>query len=149
MLGLTTVGFTCWKRLGDFISIVVATGLHGEIKPTTQVPFWLSECRKRTFGAAYIHDKSMANFLGRPPRLPRKYCTMQLPLDLDFHQLQLSATDLEKEIERLDSNGWNTRGDLRSTVCVRTGVICHMLNEDILELTMSSLPLDDTEKLAQ
>ena len=135
--------------MGDLTSITVAAGLHGEIKPTEKVPFWLSESRKRVFGVAYITDKAMGNFLGRPPRLPRRYCTMQLPLDLDLRHLRLPDKQLEEEIHRLDSNGWNVSSEPRATVFVRSGIMSQMINEDILELMMSSLPPRDGENVAR
>ena len=128
---------------------MVATGLHGEKKATDKIPFWLSEVRKRTFGSAYVCDKGQAHFLGRPPRLPRKYCAMQLPLDLEPAHLRLPQPELEKSVEELDPNGWNVSDQLHSNAFVRTGIICHMINEDILELMMSSLPPFDSERLAR
>ena len=111
--------FSSWKRLGDLISICVAQGLHEEVRPSDQVPFWMSEIRKRAFGVTFICDKGQANFMGRPPRLSRRYCSMQLPLDLDFHHLTLTGDALAKEIDQLDVNGWNVEQETRGTVFVR------------------------------
>ena len=96
-----------------------AQGLHQEIKPSAEVPFWMSEVRKRVFGVTYICDKGTSNFLGRPPRLQRKYCSMQLPLDLEPRQLRLPPALLEREVDKLDENGWNTDDAFTSTAYIR------------------------------
>lgn len=81
--------------------------------------------------------------MGRPPRLPRKYCFMQLPSDINLRQLRLPADQMEAEIEKLDERGWNTRGEIRSNLYNRTSLICNMIREDILELELASLPIAD------
>jgi chromatin structure-remodeling complex subunit RSC3/30 len=137
---LTVVGYLSWRRVGDLISICIAKGLHGEIRPSETVPFWLSELRKRQFVVTYSLDKSSSIFLGRPPRLQRKYCSMQLPLDLDSKHLRLPALQLEDEINKLDEAGWNTEGSFRENLYARTMLICHMITEDIQELMLSTIP---------
>ena len=32
----------------------------------------------------YAVDKLMATFVGRPPRISRRYCSVQVPLDLEI-----------------------------------------------------------------
>lgn len=105
--------YLTWRRLGGLISACVAKGLHCEIEVSADVPFWMSELRKRLFAVTYISDKAISNFLGRPPRLLRKYCTMQLPLDLEPRHLQLPEAELEDIVNSLDQHGWNTQGSLR------------------------------------
>ena len=120
------IGYMFWSRLGDFISACVTKGLHTGNSVSPDVPFFLSELRKRTFGTAYNLDKSISTFMGRPPRLPRKYCAMQLPLDIDMTQLRLPADQLEAEIEMLDDDGWNTSGEYRSNLYTRSSLICNV-----------------------
>ena len=135
--------YLTWRRLGDMISACVARGLHGEIQVSADVPFWMSELRKRLFAATYIFDKSISNFLGRPPRLPRKYCTMQLPLDLEPKHLRMPEAELEDVVNRLDQQGWNTNASLSGMVWVRCHFIMSMICEDVLELALAALPEDD------
>lgn len=155
-----------WRRLGDFISAITTKGLHtgNTVSPQVrtvntvvcvspsithayilihQVQFWLCELRKRTFSSAYNMDKNISTFMGRPPRLPRKYYAMQLPLDIDLTQLRLPAKQMEIEIEKLGEGGWNTGGEIRSNLYARTSLICNMIREDILELELASLPSKD------
>ena len=136
--------YLTWRRLGNLVSACVAKGLHGEIEVSADVPFWMSELRKRLFAATYIFDKTISNFLGRPPRLPRKYCTMQLPLDLEPHQLRLPDAELEDVVNKLDKHGWNTNASLGGMAWVRCLMIFNMVCEDVLELALASLPEDDS-----
>jgi hypothetical protein len=135
--------YLTWRRLGTLISACVAKGLHGEIRVSSDVPFWMSELRKRLFAATYILDKSISNFLGRPPRLSRKYCTMQLPLDLEPAHLRLPGAELEDVVNRLDQHGWNTNASLGGMVWIRCQFILSMICEDVLELALAALPEDD------
>jgi hypothetical protein len=135
--------YLTWRRLGNLVSACVAKGLHGEIEVSADVPFWMSEVRKLLFAATYIFDKSISNFLGRPPRLPRKYCTMQLPLDLETKNLRLPEDELEGVVNRLDQHGWNTNASLGGMVWIRCTFIMSMICEDILELALAALPEDD------
>ena len=135
--------YLTWRRLGNLVSACVAKGLHGEIEVSAEVPFWMSELRKRMFAAAYILDKTISNFLGRPPRLLRKYCTMQLPLDLEPHHLRLPDAELEEVVNKLDQHGWNTNASLGGMVWVRCQMLLGMVCEDVLELALASLPEDD------
>jgi len=132
-----------WRRLGNLISACVAKGLHGEIEVSADVPFWMSESRKRLFAATYIFDKTISNFLGRPPRLSRKYCTMQLPLDLELKHLRLPDAELEDVVNGLDQHGWNTNASLGGMVWIRCHFIMSMICEDVLELALAALPEHD------
>lgn len=136
--------YLTWRRLGTLISACIAKGLHGEIEVSAHVPFWMSESRKRLFAACYIFDKSISNFLGRPPRLPRKYCTMQLPLDLEPGQLRLPEAELVRVVNKLDQHGWNTDASLGGMVWVRCHFIMSMICEDVLELALAALPEEDS-----
>lgn len=129
-----------WRRLGDLISACITTGLHMQIEVSSKVPFWLSEMRKRTFSHAYILDKGISSFMGRPPRLNRKYCSMQLPLDIKLQHLRLPESQLESELDALDQHGWNIAGEIRINLYSRTQLMCSMIQEDILEFALASLP---------
>ena len=118
-------------------------GLHMEIKVSTDVPFWLSEIRKRSFAGIYSLDKSICTFVGRPPRLPRKYCYMQLPLSLHIDTLHLQGAELEEAVNRLDADGWSTDKTLRGTILVRASLATSMIREDILELSLGTIPQGD------
>lgn len=77
------------RRAGDLVSACFAMDLHTEITVSLEVPFWLSEPRKRVKASVYNLDKSLCIFVGRPPRMSRKYCYMQLPLSLEIESWRL------------------------------------------------------------
>lgn len=94
-------------------------GLHQGSRADAETPFFLSEMRKKMFISAYGHDKVVATFLGRPPRLSHRYCKMDVPLDMSDDQLCLEGAELEAVLSSLDSNGWNTNGNLYRTTWLR------------------------------
>lgn len=68
---------------------------------------------------------------------------MQLPLDITTKHLWLSESELEVEVNALDDDGWNTAGETRINLYSRTQLICCMIQEDILEFALASLPHSD------
>ncbi|KAF7537182.1 hypothetical protein G7Z17_g12902 [Cylindrodendrum hubeiense] len=69
-----------WRRMGDLASSLFALGYHEKIDTaTSNIPPFVAELRKAAFARIYTGDKSLAVFLGRPPRIAKAYCTFQLP----------------------------------------------------------------------
>lgn len=120
----------------------MAAGLHQQRQDTRSLPFFLLEMRKRIFVRFYTTDITMATFLGRPPRISKRFCAMELPMDLDEAALSLSGSALEKEIEKMDTDGWNTRGQVHTGTVLRWAVMTSMIREDILELLLSRAKVD-------
>lgn len=114
--------YEVWQRTGEFISALFAMGLHQEIKEDENTPFFLTHCRKRQFVIGYIVDKSLSTFLGRPPRLPRRFCLIQMPLDLSDNQLMMDGETLQEVISNLDSEGWNPKGMLHVSTALRVSI---------------------------
>lgn len=115
-----------------------AYGLHQEIKAGPQVPFFLAEMRKRVFALVYAHDKEISTFTGRPCRISRKFCVLQLPLDVDDKSFYMSDDDLKAYLQNLDQEGWNTGGEFRSTCWARLRTQSSIVRESILELVLGS-----------
>ena len=128
--------YRVWRRLGDLSTTVFALGLHQEIKASPDVPFWLAEIRKRCFATVYAVDKLMATFVGRPPRISRRYCSIQIPLDIEIADLALSDEDLNLKLSQLDHEGWNHDGTLRRSAYMRTFLVTSRIREDILEISL-------------
>ncbi|OMP84418.1 hypothetical protein BK809_0000199 [Diplodia seriata] len=66
-----------WRRVGDLSSSLFALGYHEKLD--TNIPPFVAELRKAIFARIYAADKSLAIFLGRPPRIIKTYCKFQLP----------------------------------------------------------------------
>lgn len=114
-------------------------GLHLELKPEHRISFLLSELRKRAFAAIYSTDKDAATLLGRPPRINRRYCVCQLPLDISDEDLDAEAHKIPSVLNKLDVNGWNTDGILKRATWIRIKMLMSVVREDILDLALSPI----------
>lgn len=66
--------------MGDLASSLYALGYHEKVdEKIPTIPSYLVELRKAALARIYTGDKSLAIFLGRPPRIVRPYCLLQLP----------------------------------------------------------------------
>ncbi|KAF7196321.1 hypothetical protein HII31_02388, partial [Pseudocercospora fuligena] len=140
--------YAAWQRTGEVCDAIVAMGLHQGNRPGPECPFFLAELRKKIFVSAYGHDKVVATFLGRPPRLSHRYCKMEYPLDLSDDQLFSEGAELEAALSTLDQNGWNTQGCLNRTTWLRVWFQHCRIREDILEIALGSDD-EDIERRAQ
>ena len=107
-----------------------ALGYHENVeKSKPPIPNFLAELRKTAWAITYSADKNVAIFLGRPPRMSKRFCHFQLPL---------SPTD--SELVTNTSNTWdrNVRWKTDTPFCYRAGIrwaaLCAALKEDVLEL---------------
>lgn len=103
-------GYQAWRRLGDLTATIYAAGLHLDADNSQNCPFFLRQWRRGCFISAFYMDKMMASFVGRPPLMNLRYCTLVPPLDLSNDVLVAGGDILDQAINELDSNGWNTNG---------------------------------------
>ncbi|KAL6856629.1 hypothetical protein J3F83DRAFT_752239 [Trichoderma novae-zelandiae] len=69
-----------WRRMGDVASSLFALGYHEKIdEDSSNIPLFVAELRRSCFARIYAADKSLAIFLGRPPRIMKEFCYFQLP----------------------------------------------------------------------
>ncbi|OQE40276.1 hypothetical protein PENCOP_c006G08200 [Penicillium coprophilum] len=130
--------YRVWQKLGDLSTVVYALDLHqsdGDVEE--KIPFFLMEIRKRTMVCAYAIDKELATFLGRPPRICSRYCSIPLPLDISYEKMVSSRSEREKSPQNLDTHGWNIEGNLTVGVRLRVVLMTSLLRESILELSLS------------
>ncbi|KAJ5512925.1 hypothetical protein N7463_002477 [Penicillium fimorum] len=129
--------YRVWQKLGDLSTVVYAFDLHQSGEDAEEnLPFFLVEVRKRAMVCAYAIDKELATFLGRPPRICSRYCSIPLPLDIGYEKM-LSRSEGEKSLQNLDAKGWNTEGSLTVGVRLRVVLLTSLLRESILELSLS------------
>jgi chromatin structure-remodeling complex subunit RSC3/30 len=114
---------------------VVALGLHQPLR-TEEIPLFLLEMRKRLMAETYILDKCLSTFLGRPPRICRRFCAFELPLDLNTDTLMGGSQIQQYALQKLDDEGWNTEGRVTVVVAQRWIVLMTFVQEDILELSL-------------
>jgi chromatin structure-remodeling complex subunit RSC3/30 len=130
--------YTVWRKLGDIAGIIFARGLHDDLVPPG-TPIWLRELRNRGLAEAYSLDKVLSAFVGRPPRISKRYCDVKIPLDLDRSDLEMDEQALMKHCANLDPNGWR-RGALVPHDSQSTGIrmltMGQLVREDVLELCL-------------
>ncbi|KAF2679208.1 hypothetical protein K458DRAFT_314916, partial [Lentithecium fluviatile CBS 122367] len=139
----TRGSFENWRKTGTLTSAILYCNLHEEITVNDNTPLFIAEMRKRLFLCVYENDKYSAVYHGRPPRLTRQYCLLQLPLDLDDHQMMLEGDELEAAVAALDSEGWNKRKLVGRCTFSRIFVTNSLITESILEISMGSLSQDE------
>lgn len=124
-------GYNAWRRLGDVISSMLFLGLNEKIEDNPTIPLFLTELRRSAFAQIYSDDKNVAVFLGRPPRLNRKFCCFQLPSASRNEACRNSTPGRPMANESYAFFGSDDQLDqvtsLRWTAC------CASLKEEILE----------------
>ncbi|KAE8378400.1 hypothetical protein BDV26DRAFT_304293 [Aspergillus bertholletiae] len=136
-----------WRRLGGLSTHIFELGLHRDSQQSNSLPVFLVETRRRLFAAAYQLDKSIATFLGRPPRISLRHADCPLPLDLDDSTLETDPSEIELAVQNLDSDGWNMQGRLQRTTFLRQRFLVATFREEILEVSLETQNQRAAEKL--
>lgn len=134
---LIVTGYQAWRRLSDLAATVYASGLHQVDGPADEnCPFFLKQLRRNCFAAAFHVDKCVATFVGRPPLINYRYCSLALPYDVDDDVL-FSEGDVEQEVlSRVDVNGWDKDCVPRRPGVLRVRLQLSICREEILELAL-------------
>ncbi|KAH6643666.1 hypothetical protein C7974DRAFT_407390 [Boeremia exigua] len=137
-----------WRKASAFSAALQCANLHQEIRVDDNTPFFIAELRKRLFICAYNNDKTSAAFAGRPPKLTRLYCRLQIPLDLTDAQTMSEGTELQAAIADLDEEGWNQEGVVQRSTFARISATNALITEEILEISLGQLTQDDVVRRA-
>lgn len=121
---LTGIGYHSWKRLGDVTSSLFALGYHQQMEIDSSTPAFLIELRRTAFARAYSADKNISIFLGRPPRIHRKYCRFNLPR-VDGELIGPLSSGLHQ---------WKEGMKFDYVADTQWSALCAVLKEDILDL---------------
>ena len=121
-------------------------GLHEKVEAGPEIPLFLAELRKTAFARIYSADKNIAIFLGRPPRISKKFCSFQIPLDLGSEALDSEGKRWGDHLQ-LDDRGWNTTNQINYVADTRWAALSAVIKEDILELFLGPRLGDLTEKI--
>jgi hypothetical protein len=130
------------------VAALQCANLHTEINFNNNTPLFMTELRKRLFVCAYSNDKSAAAFAGRPPKLTRLYCRLQIPLDLTDTQIMSEGSDLQIAIAKLDENGWNRDDMVQRSTFARIAATNALITEEILEVSLGHLPPEEVARRA-
>ncbi|KAM5370493.1 hypothetical protein ACJA88_010074 [Fusarium oxysporum] len=107
--------YESWRRLGDLSSSLFALGYHQQLESSGPIPPFLRSLRQAAFACSYSADKNVSIFLGRPPRISRKFC--------HFRQLSLDA---------YYSYDWAADSQLDLFADTRWAALCAILKEEII-----------------
>lgn len=132
-------GYDNSRKNASLANALLSCNLHQEINVDDRTPFFMAELRKRLFICAYESDKYDAAFSGRPPRLTRHYCRLQLPLDLTDAQTMSDGLELDNAVNDLDNEGWNQSGTIHRSTFARLFATNASITEEILELSLGNL----------
>ncbi|KAK7397709.1 hypothetical protein QQX98_012924 [Neonectria punicea] len=147
-----------WRRIGDVASSLFALGYHEKIDETaSNIPLFVAELRKATSARVYAADKSLAIFLGRPPRIVKAYCTFQLPANLPniwaigdvATTREPSQTAQNGERSIVGDSGSNDLEAINYTADTRCSARFAWLKEDVLGLFRHRMSPDQVEKARQ
>lgn len=136
-----------WTKFGEACDSVVHLGLHQDRTLNTQLPFFITEFRVRIFFSVWVHDKFLAMFLGRPPRLSHRHCAVIQPYDLSDEQWCLPEPRLSQALAKL-VNGSTVSGDMNRITWRRSSYGLGLMREDVLEVILAP-PTADLEPLIE
>ncbi|RAK98555.1 fungal specific transcription factor domain-containing protein [Aspergillus ibericus CBS 121593] len=109
-----------WRKIGDVISSIFHLGYHDDIDAKPDAPDFLTQLRKTAFARIYSTDKNLASFLGRPPRMTKRFSTLQIPSSFPDPQG--------------DSTAWDPNAKASYRAETRWSALCASLKEEISEL---------------
>ncbi|KAF5015070.1 hypothetical protein F66182_13725 [Fusarium sp. NRRL 66182] len=119
---------------GTVRSAFITAGLHRLPQLRKVTPY--SQYRACIASSMYYLDKCESLFNAQPPMLSRHFCQYSLPLDLCEEDVYRGRERLDAALARLDSNGWNTDGQIFTTTWLRALVMLSPIREGILELSL-------------
>lgn len=129
MILIDSVGYRYWRILGDLISSLLALGYHENVAPIAGTPRFLIELRKTAFARTYSADKNVSMFLGRPPRICKKFCHFKLPRCPPGDDDNASPSD-----SHLARHEWRPDVSMSYRAETRWSALCASIKEEILEL---------------
>ncbi|KAF5863236.1 hypothetical protein ETB97_010464 [Aspergillus alliaceus] len=138
MLKTQHYGYQAWRRLGDLSATVYAAGFHQESSQVDDCPFFLRQWRRICFASAFYADKAIATFVGRPPLINYRYCTLTPPMDLHEDTLVAGDESLTQEISSLSMEGWNTQRPNYRVGMIRLRFIFSVYRDQALELALGT-----------
>lgn len=127
-----------WRRLGDSVSALYATGMHCEGGASDVEPLFLRELRRRIYAAVYRSDKTLAIFFGRPPMMGWRYSDRRQLLDLSDETITSDdPAVVNEEISKLDNAGWNKEGKIYPASFIRLRCQHAVFKERLLEQSLA------------
>ncbi|KAF7593608.1 hypothetical protein BBP40_011126 [Aspergillus hancockii] len=130
--------YQAWRRLGDLSATIYAAGFHQESSQTGDCPFFLRQLRRICFASAFYADKAIATFVGRPPFINYRYCTLTPPLDLNEDVLEAGGEVLAHAISNLNMEGWNSQRQNYRVSMIRLRFLFSIFRDQALEIALGT-----------
>ncbi|KAI9368876.1 hypothetical protein BJX61DRAFT_536878 [Aspergillus egyptiacus] len=130
--------YIAWRRLGDLTATIFAAGLHQESTRAQDCPPFLHQWRRGCFAAAFYADKCLSTFVGRPPFINHRYCSLIPPLDLSDDDLIAGGERLSEALSDVGATGWNSHGQHQRVSMMRLRFLLAVLREQALEIALGT-----------
>ncbi|KAJ4012332.1 hypothetical protein NW752_008006 [Fusarium irregulare] len=137
MHGETSLPF--WKFHAETVAMLTFAGRHDNCSKNLRGPTYTTipcEILRRFSCQVFITDKFLATLVGRPPLLSRRFCSVELPLDIDDVTLLTDKESFDRCRESLDLDGWATDGRFRAVTVLRIRMKIALIRDRILEFVM-------------
>lgn len=131
--------YLTWHLMGDLWSTISALGIT---TASGGKPSYLGELRRRLCATSFDLDKVISTFTSRPPRISRRYCLLELPLDLPDDALTGPPEAFLQHVQALDKHGWNTSGVPMPVSRLRAATMVSQLRDAVLELSFEVVSHD-------
>lgn len=118
-------GYLSWRKLGDVAASLFALGYHQQqTESFRSAPQFLRDIRQTAFCRTYSADKNVSIFLGRPPRIIRKFCHFYPP----GNHIQ------SPQVATRQPATWDPAQTPDFITDSRWAALCAIIKEDILDL---------------
>lgn len=128
---ILSLAYYSYRKLGDVITSVVTLGYHEKLAAKNDLPEFLVNIRRTALARAYSADKNWSIFLGRPPRLGKKFCHLSAILR--------QSPGVEEEVKsppghHRDVLRWHIDSEMSVWAETRWTAACASLKEEILDI---------------
>lgn len=132
-------------------SSLFALGYHERVD-RSHIPPFIVELRKACFARIYAADKSLAVFLGRPPRIVKDYCHFKIPSNLqDVWGISPGAANPDSMVPSASSGDGGANDPaiadvepINYTADTRCSALFAFLKEEVLQLLRKRHVLNNT-----
>jgi hypothetical protein len=91
------------RRHAVTVACAIMAGLHRlDLSPKLTPAL---EYKRRIFASLYVTDKCEATFNGLPPSLSKRFCSLQIPLDIEESELFVSQGAFAEAVGKLSPSG--------------------------------------------
>jgi hypothetical protein len=117
---------------------VLALGISRETMVKANAPFFLAECRRKTYAKSYNISVGIASLFDRPSLLCTRHSDVLPPLELSDDELISATTDWTSVSSKLSTSGWSTEDVYYPTSFLRMRLRWAQLREEVLDVSLQT-----------